>query len=153
MCRFPQYTLNIGDTMPHTQITKLTQASTERGKPFSVLIVDDEQWVRDVFRDFCETANVFDIELAESGEEAIDKIRTKEYDLVTLDIIMPEMSGLETLTRMKRIAPKVPVVVITGNATDKLINEAGVLGACRVMYKPVRLEMFLSEISSALLKR
>jgi DNA-binding NtrC family response regulator len=138
--------------MPHAQITKLAQASSDRGKPFSVLIVDDEQWVRDVFRDFCETANVFDIELAESGEEAIDKIRTKEYDLVTLDIIMPEMSGLETLTRMKRIAPRVPVVVITGNATDKLINEAGVLGACRVMYKPVRLEMFLSEISSALLK-
>ena len=138
--------------MPQTQISRLAQASSERGKPFSVLIVDDEQWVRDVFRDFCETANVFDVELAESGAEAIDKIREKQYDLVTLDIIMPEMSGLETLTRMKRIAPKLPVVVITGNATDKLVNEAGVLGACRVMYKPVRLETFLSEITSALLK-
>ncbi|MEK7775381.1 MAG: response regulator [Candidatus Zixiibacteriota bacterium] len=139
--------------MSQEQIAKLIQASSERGKPFSVLIVDDEQWVRDVFRDFCETANVFDVELAESGAEAIDKIREKQYDLVTLDIIMPEMSGLETLTRMKRIAPQLPVVVITGNATDKLVNEAGVLGACRVMYKPVRLETFLSEVTSALLKR
>lgn len=139
--------------MSQEQIEQLKQASSERGKPFSVLIVDDEQWVRDVFRDFCETSSVFDVELAESGAEAIEKIREKQYDLVTLDIIMPEMSGLETLTRMKRIAPHLPVVVVTGNATDKLVNEAGVLGACRVMYKPVRLETFLNEVTSALLKR
>jgi len=139
--------------MSQEQIAKLIQASSERGKPFAVLIVDDEQWVRDVFRDFCDTANVFDVELAGSGAEAIEKIREKQYDLVTLDIIMPEMSGLETLTRMKRIAPQLPVVVVTGNATEKLVNEAGVLGACRVMYKPVRLETFLSEVTSALLKR
>jgi DNA-binding NtrC family response regulator len=138
--------------LPNDEIKKLTEASTKQGRPFSVLIVDDEQWVRDVFHDFCETTGAFRVEMAESGQQAVEKIRSNSYDLVTLDIIMPEMSGIDTLTQLKRIAPQVPVIVITGNATDKLINEAGILGACRVMYKPVRLETFLSEISSALLK-
>jgi hypothetical protein len=41
-------------------------------------------------------------------------------------------------------------MIITGNATEKLVNQAGVLGACRVMYKPVMLESFISEMMSTL---
>jgi hypothetical protein len=43
-------------------------------------------------------------------------------------------------------------MVITGNATDKVVNQAGVLGACRVMYKPIQLENFIAEVSSALFR-
>ena len=84
------------------------------------------------------------------GEEAIEKIRNNSYDLVTLDLIMPEMSGLDVLSAIKKFSPQVPVIVITGNATDRLVNEAGVMGACRVMYKPVLLEDFVGEIASTL---
>ena len=63
---------------------------------------------------------------------------------------MPEMSGLDVLTAIKRVSPQVPVMIITGNATDKLVNEAGVLGACRVMYKPIMMESFIAELTSTL---
>ncbi len=133
-----------------SSVDTLHRLATERGTPFKVLIVDDEQWVQEVFRDFCELTRAFDVELAESGRDAIDKVRNNRYDLVTLDLIMPEMSGLDVLSAIKKFSPQMPVIVITGNATDRLVNEAGVMGACRVMYKPVLLEDFVGEVASTL---
>jgi len=132
------------------QLEKLNEMAQERGRPFRVLIVDDEQWVREVFRDFCDLTQAFQVELAPDGDKAVKMAAQNEYDLITLDLIMPEMSGLDVLSAIKEVSPKVPVMIITGNATEKLINQAGVLGACRVMYKPVLLESFISEMMSTL---
>jgi len=125
----------------------------QRGAPFKILIVDDEQWVRDVFRDFCDLTNAFDIDLAGSGTEAVEMAKSNAYDLITMDLIMPEVSGLEALRAIKQVSPRVPVMVITGNATDKLVNEAGILGACKVMYKPVILDDFLNELTGTLARQ
>jgi CheY-like chemotaxis protein len=141
-----------GYSMNNTSLADLTELARKRGQPFRILIVDDEQWIRDVFRDFCSLSGAFEVELATDGNEALAKVKKTEYDLVTLDLIMPEMSGLEALAEIKRAAPRVPIMVITGNATDKLVQQAGVLGACRVMYKPIQLGEFLAEVSSALMR-
>jgi CheY-like chemotaxis protein len=136
--------------MAQTRLDELTERAKVRGKPYRILIVDDEQWVREVFQDFCTLTDAFDIDLAVDGAEAIKKATDNKYDLITMDLIMPEVSGLEALSEIKRTRPQVPVMVITGNATDKLINQAGVLGACKVMYKPIRLEDFISELTATL---
>lgn len=122
----------------------------DRGSPYKVLIIDDERWVQEVFKDFCELTKAFVIEMVDNGTDAIEKIKTNTYDIITLDLIMPEMSGLEILTAIKKVSPHVPVMIITGNATDKIVTEAGVMGACRVMYKPIMLETFISELTSTL---
>jgi CheY-like chemotaxis protein len=136
--------------MAEKNLERLSEQARKRGRPYRILIVDDEQWIREVFRDFCGFTDAFVVELASDGQEALSKLRESEYDLVTLDLIMPEMSGLETLTEIKKASPRVPIMVITGNATDKVVNQAGVLGACRVMYKPIQLEKFIAEVTSAL---
>lgn len=136
--------------MTEISLEQLTKQARSRGRPYRILIVDDEQWVREVFRDFCALTDAFEVEMAGDGLEAIEKVKTTTYDLVTLDLIMPEMSGLEALAEIKRASPKVPIMVITGNATDKLVDQAGVMGACRVMYKPIQLDDFIAEVSSAL---
>lgn len=138
--------------MPKAEFERLNQMALKRGGPFKVLIVDDEKWVRETFKDFCELTSAFDVEMAFSGAEAIDKVRLNDYDLVTVDLIMPELSGLDVLSEIKRVSPQVPVMIITGNATEKLVNQAGLMGACRVLYKPVVLETFISEIASTLIK-
>ncbi len=138
--------------MPTIDSDQLRYLAQKRGEQFRVLIVDDEQWVREVFRDFCRLTEAFDVELAETGVEAIRKVKANRYDLITLDLIMPEMSGVEALSAIKALAPGTPVVVITGNATEKLVREAGIQGACRVMYKPVMLEEFVTEITSTLVR-
>jgi CheY-like chemotaxis protein len=131
-------------------LEKLANSAKERGRPFRVLIVDDESWVRDVFKDFCEITRAFDIDLAGSGTEAIALVEDNAYDLITMDLIMPEMSGLDALEEIKKRSPRVPVMVITGNATDRLVIKAGVQGACRVMYKPILLEEFIAEVAATL---
>ncbi len=130
-------------------ISKLNQLAQKRGQPFKVLIIDDEKWVREIYRDFCGITDAVNVELAQGGVEAVERARTNSYDIITLDLIMPEMSGLEVLSEIKRISPKVPIWVITGYATERLVQEAGVLGACRVMYKPVVLDDFLSELAAS----
>jgi DNA-binding NtrC family response regulator len=136
--------------MAETSLEQLTERARKRGQPYRILIVDDEQWIREVFRDFCDLTDAFEVELAADGQEALAKIKKSDYDLVTLDLIMPEMSGLDALAEIKKASPRVPIMVITGNATDKVVNQAGVLGACRVMYKPIQLENFIAEVASAL---
>lgn len=136
--------------MADMNLSKLTEQAGQRGQPYRILIVDDEQWIRDVFSDFCRLTDVFEIEMAADGAEAVAMAKKAEYDLITLDLIMPEMSGLEALAQIKKTSPHVPIMVITGNATERLVNEAGVLGACRVMYKPIQLETFVAEVVSAL---
>ena len=138
--------------MTDVNLEQLTVMAQKRGHPYRILIVDDEQWVREVFRDFCALTDAFEVELAANGSEAIDKVKNANYDLVTMDLIMPEMSGLDALSEIKRASPQIPIMIITGNATEKLVDQAGVMGACRVMYKPIQLDDFISEVSSALVR-
>lgn len=136
--------------MPLASIERLNSLANQRGNPFRVLIVDDEKWVQDVFRDFFDLTEAFEVDIADTGEEAIRKVSANRYDLITLDLIMPEISGLEVLETIKRVTPQVPVMVITGNATEKIINQAGMLGACSVLFKPLMLENFISELMTTL---
>jgi len=131
-------------------IKKLDHMARERGKPFRVLIVDDEKWVGEVFKDFCEVSDAFKVDLVADGVIAIEKAQASTYDLITLDLIMPEISGLEVLTAIKESSPAVPIMIITGNATEKLVNEAGDLGACKVLYKPVQMDIFITELTATL---
>lgn len=135
--------------MAKIDTSTLSKMAKDQGRPYRVLIVDDEKWVQEVFKDFCELTAAVEVELATNGIEAINMARTRPYDLITLDLIMPDMSGLEVLSEFGNMSSRAPVIVITGNATEKLVHQAGVLGACRVLYKPVLLEDFVLEITSA----
>lgn len=131
-------------------VSKIEKLVDRRGKAFKVLIVDDEPRIREIFRDFCELTKSVEVDMAENGTDAINKVMNSDYDLVTMDLIMPEMAGVEAVARIKDLKPHLPVIVITGNATERLINQAGVKGASSVLYKPVMLENFVDEVISTL---
>ena len=133
-------------------VKKIEQMVTERGKAFKILIVDDEPRIREIFRDFCELTNSVEVDLAVNGADAVSKVENSNYDLVTMDLIMPEMAGVEAVSRIKNIRPHLPVIVITGNATERLVNQAGVKGASSILYKPVLLNNFIDEVISTLEK-
>jgi DNA-binding NtrC family response regulator len=116
------------------------------GQPLHILIVDDEENVRNVFRDFCMSSPLFKVVTASGGQEAIDLADRDDFDIVTMDLIMPEVSGLEAMEAIKKQKPHLPMVIITGNATDNLIRQAGQIGGCRVMHKPVGIDQFLREL-------
>ncbi len=127
-------------------IKKIEELARKRGRAFRVLIVDDEPRVRDIFKEFCEISDSVTVDQAENGAEALEKVKNFDYDLVTMDLIMPEMSGIDAVAKIKEVKPHLPVIVITGNATDRLVKQAGVEGACSLLYKPVIMENFFDEV-------
>ncbi|MEW5924024.1 MAG: response regulator [Candidatus Zixiibacteriota bacterium] len=127
-------------------LAKIEDLARRQGRAFKVLIVDDEPRVRDIFKQFCEITGSVEVEMAENGAEALKMIQESDYDLVTMDLIMPEMSGVEAVTKIKELKPYLPVIVITGNATESLVRQAGVKGANKLMYKPVLMENFVDEV-------
>ncbi|MCK5126292.1 MAG: response regulator [candidate division Zixibacteria bacterium] len=116
------------------------------GRPLNILIVDDEDNVRDVFRDFCLSSPLFNVHTASSGQEAIDLVDDRKFDIITIDLVMPEISGIEAIEQIKRKKPHLPVIIVTGNATDSLIEQAGQMGGCRVLHKPVGIDEFVQEL-------
>ena len=95
----------------------------------NTLIVDDSSMVRDILRDFFEEDENFKIiGEAADGEDGVEKILSLNPDLVTLDLEMPKMNGLEVIEAvMKKIS--VPIVVITSHDTAKTAYEATLRGA------------------------
>ena len=131
-------------------IEKIEKMADRKGRSFRILIVDDEPKILDVFREFCELTNSVEVDVAENGTDALNKIKNTEYDLVTMDLIMPEMAGVEAVAKIKDTRPYLPIIVITGNATDKLIHQAGIKGASSILYKPVMLDDFVDEVTTTL---
>lgn len=79
----------------------------------SILVVDDELLIRDLLYDFF-TGQGWDISVAESGERALEILRSRKFDLVLTDIKMPEMDGLALTGHVKESHPEIPVVLMTG---------------------------------------
>ena len=100
-----------------------------------VLVVDDD-------RDHAESlADVLDMrghqpELAHSGEEALDRVRSSDFDFVLLDVKLPGINGVETFLEMRRIRPGAKVMMMTGFSVEQLVAQAIEGGALGVLYKP-----------------
>ena len=111
----------------------------------NTLIVDDSALVRDILRDFLEGDTSFKIiGEAADGEEAVQKILSLNPDLVTLDIEMPKMNGLEVIEAVMKKA-SVPIVVISSHDTAKNAYEATIRGALEFYSK----ELFSASLSPA----
>jgi len=132
------------------KIDKIETMARKLGRPFRVLIVDDEPDILNVFKEFCEITDSVSVELSANGLDAMGKIEKNNYDLVTMDLVMPEMAGVEAVAKIRETKPHLPIIIITGNATDRLVNQAGLKGADALLYKPVLLDEFVEEVAAAL---
>ncbi|MBI3592993.1 MAG: response regulator, partial [Nitrospirae bacterium] len=81
-----------------------------------VLIVDDEEGIRESLSGIFEDEG-YDVLTAASGEDALTVIKEQLPDIILLDVWLPEMDGLETLSKIKEISNDVPVIMISGHGT------------------------------------
>jgi len=77
-----------------------------------ILVVDDEEYIRELYRDELAEEGYL-VELAEDGQEALGKMGTFRPDLVTLDVKMPGLDGIEVLRRIREKDESVPVLLVT----------------------------------------
>lgn len=101
----------------------------------SILIVDDEKNIRLTLSECLESPDYY-IDAAESGEEALAKIKEREFSVVFLDLRLPGMDGLEVLREMNALRPDIRIVIITAHGTIDSAIEATRLGAAAFIQKP-----------------
>ena len=77
-----------------------------------ILIVDDDPHIRRLYKEELEEEG-YDVDVADSGMEGLQLFEKVDYDLVTLDILMPDMDGIKVLRQMKEKKPRIPIIMST----------------------------------------
>jgi len=114
-----------------------------------VLVVDDDNGLRLTVAHALGEANYI-VEQAQDGEEAVNKVRAGNYNLVLLDVNMPKMSGLEALKEIKAFDPSIIVIMLTAYANIRDAIEATKEGAYNYLEKPIKTENLVYLIDKAL---
>ena len=119
---------------------------------FRVLVIDDDPGVRD-YMEALVSRQGYEVFAAPDGEEALASLEQTRPDLVTLDVVLPGMDGLEILAELKKRLPDVPVVMLSGHGQARNIVEAMRLGASDFLRKPFEVEELEIAFQKALEKR
>jgi two-component system nitrogen regulation response regulator NtrX len=114
-----------------------------------ILVVDDETAIRQAMRMILEYEG-HDVIEAGSGQEALQLALAESPDVVFLDVKMPGMDGLETLTRLRAQSDTLPVVIVSAHGTAATALEAGRLGAYRFIEKPLSKDYVLDAVREGL---
>jgi DNA-binding response OmpR family regulator len=102
----------------------------------TVAIVDDEQNILESLNDFLKRSEKFEIKTFINPEDAISGAKNGLYDLILLDIMMPQMDGIEFLRQVKESKAKTRVIMMTANSTQDRIIECRALQADDYLTKP-----------------
>ena len=113
------------------------------------LVVDDSSFQRSLVSETInEWVNVVDT--AENGQEAVELFAETEPAVITMDIMMPEMNGIEALSEIKQRSPETTVVMVTSVSQKEKMREAAKAGADGYVTKPFEAEELGSELDEAL---
>ena len=121
-------------------------------KKGAILICDDEEIMRDVLETILSGAG-FKVDLAKTGEEALELYSLKNYDVVLMDVSMPGMGGLTALEELIKIDAEAVVLIVTAYATFDTAISAWEKGAAGVIRKPFQNEQILSLVAKGIKKR
>jgi len=121
-------------------------------KKGSILVCDDEEIMRDVLDTILSSAG-YKVDLARTGEEALEVYSQKSYDVVLMDVSMPGMGGLTALEELIKTDPEAVVLMITAFATFDTAISAWEKGANGVIRKPFQNEQILGFVAKGIKKR
>ncbi|HOB37295.1 MAG TPA: response regulator [Candidatus Avimonas sp.] len=111
-----------------------------------VLIVDDAAFMRMVIRKLLEENGFEVVAEAENGEAAVEKYIAHKPDIVTMDITMPQMSGIEALKAIREYDDKAKVVIVSAMGQEVMVKEAILYGAKSFIVKPYKEEQVIETL-------
>lgn len=113
------------------------------------IVVDDSSFQRNIVSNTI--GNWFDVVgTAKNGTEAIEVFEAKRPDVITMDIMMPELNGIESLRRIKSRSPETTIVMVTSVSQNEKMREAARAGADGYVTKPVDTEALREEFDNVL---
>lgn len=113
-----------------------------------VLIVDDAAFMRLSIRTLLENNGFEVVGEAENGVTAIEKYKLYKPDLVTMDITMPEMTGIEAVKAIKLFDPSAKIVMVTAMGQESMVMDAIMNGAKSFIVKPFKDEQVIQTLKS-----
>ncbi len=113
-----------------------------------ILIVDDEDRFCSTLKRVMKEKGI-EADTANSGMEALEQIKQREYDVIILDLKMPGLSGIETLKEIKQFNGNIEVILLTGHGSVDSGIDGMKLGAYDYIMKPVDIDKLLEIVNSA----
>ncbi|MFA4827891.1 MAG: response regulator [Thermodesulfovibrionales bacterium] len=114
-----------------------------------ILVIDDDDGVRTTLSDLLRCKGYYTCE-ASSGKDAVEMVKSEDFDIVLLDLMMPGMDGLSTLRELRRLSPKARVIMITAFATVENAVDVIKKGASDYISKPFKTNELLVTIKRVL---
>jgi DNA-binding NtrC family response regulator len=114
----------------------------------TILVVDDNADLLDTFAMILKRRG-FNVETAVNGANAVDKFKEHDFDVTLMDIVMPEMNGVEAFRKIREVDPGAPVILMTAYSDDDLLQTARDEGADHVVNKPIRIDQLIELIKEA----
>lgn len=113
----------------------------------TVLVVDDSAFMRMSLKTILEKNSYRVIGEAENGKQGVFRFQELKPDIVTLDVTMPEMDGLEALKEIKKIDPAAKVMMVTAMGQEAMVKEAILSGAQGFVVKPIVESVLLKAVN------
>lgn len=114
-----------------------------------IMVVDDSRVVYAEMKKMLEGSEIEIVAFCRSGEEALEQYEAVKPELVTLDIVMPGMDGIEAGGRLKKRYPDAVIFMVSSMAYDDIIDEAAAMGAKGFLFKPFTQESLLEGLRGA----
>ena len=137
-----------GGVRPVPSAATRSAAAVSTARP-RVLVVDDEASIRELLEKTLALAD-YEVDSAQDGRVALDRLRAGSYDLLITDLKMPGVDGLAVIREARRYRPDLPIIIITGFSTEAAAIEAIELGVAGYLTKPFRLPKVLATAAKAL---
>ncbi|KAA9332787.1 response regulator [Adhaeribacter soli] len=119
-----------------------------------ILLVEDDPLFRTIIARMAENLG-FEIVSAENGKTALGLLRTRCFDLILMDVEMPEMDGYATMENIRKNYPEaaaIPIIIITGNEKPQQAPQSLLKGANAFLPKPFTEKQLLSEIEALFMR-
>ena len=112
----------------------------------TILVVDDNQDLLETFAMILKRRG-YEVQTAVNGSSAIDKFKEQNFDVTLMDIVMPEMNGVDAFKKIKEIQPEAPIILMTAYSDDELIQSAKDEGVRQIIHKPIRIDQLIDLIN------
>lgn len=135
---------------PHIDSARTLNAMADCIRP-TVLVVDDDDFQHKIVSELLATEN-YRLEFATGGVEALNILRKMQPDLILMDIMMPNLDGIETTRRLKTMTQfaNVPVIMVTGKSEGAAVRDSMKAGAADFVVKPFDRDTLLAKLARAL---
>ena len=111
-----------------------------------ILIIDDDTYILESFSRVL-TKRGFEVETAETGKQALEKLKQGQFDVALIDVCLPDMEGTDLLEKAKKELEKTVKIMLTGHPSVKTSEKATYEGADTYIVKPIKMDELISVIN------